>query len=198
MGSKGQDSTFTEHDHVAYQNQGITCAALWWQNFCLQTPNPMTLGLESKGQNSTFSEHGHYAYQIKGNYNCRNMVAKNLPVAPPPPTPLELGQKITEIHFSSEHDHVAYLIKRNYECSNIVANIWPADPTTLGDWFERSKFNFLEHSHVAYQIKLNHKCSNMVANILRADPLPRTYDPGEWVNRSNFNFFRIWLCCISN
>ena len=36
----------------------------------------------------------------------------------------------------------------------------------------------------------------MVANILPANPLPPK--PGDGVNRSNFNFFRTWSCCISN
>ena len=37
------------------------------------------------GQNLTFSEHDHIAYQIKGNYECRIMVANILPADPPPP-----------------------------------------------------------------------------------------------------------------
>ena len=47
---------------------------------------------------------------------------------------------------------------------------------------------FLEDGHVACQIKELTECSSMVANILP--------DPGDWVNRSKFNFFI--TCCILN
>ena len=52
---QGQNSTFSEHGHVAYQIK-----------FCPQMPP--TLGVGSIGQISTFSEHDHVAYQIKGNH----------------------------------------------------------------------------------------------------------------------------------
>ena len=47
-------------------------------------------------------------------------------------------------------------------------------------------------NNVMLHIKLKGitKCSNMVANILQADPPPP--DPGDGVNRANFNFFRTW------
>ena len=66
----GQNSTFSEHGCVAYQIKGNHRCSNMLANilptFCPQTPNHLTLGVESKGQNSTFSEHGHVAYQIKG------------------------------------------------------------------------------------------------------------------------------------
>ena len=69
----------------------------------------------------------------------------------------------------------------------------PTTPTpSMGSVGKKSVF-FSVHGHVTYQIKENHKCSNMVANILPAD----TLDPGDGVNRSKFNFFRTWSCCIS-
>ena len=60
---------------------------------------------------------------------------------------------------------------------------------------QRPKFNFfLEYSQVAYQIKGNDACNNMVANILTIDP---SLDPGR-VKSSEFNFFKIWSCCMLN
>ena len=56
---------------------------------------------------------------------------------------------------------------------------------------------FSEHGHVATQIKENQECINTVANILPVDPLPPP-DPGDGVNRSKLNFFRVRSCCISN
>ena len=70
----------------------------------------------------------------------------------------------------------------------------PPPPDHNWDGINWSKFNFSEHDHVAYQIKENQECSNMVANILPADHPP---DPGDGVDRSKFNFFRTWSCCIS-
>ena len=52
-----------------------------------------------------------------------------------------------------------------------------------------------EYGHVAYQIKAIEACINLVANILPKDPLPRSWG---WGQRSKFNFFRTWSCCISN
>ena len=44
-------------------------------------PDP---GVGSKGQKFIFSEHDPVAYQIKGNHDCRNMVADILPADPYP------------------------------------------------------------------------------------------------------------------
>ena len=63
LGSKGQNSTFSEHGHVAYK--------IKWNQECskmvaniLPTDPPLPWGC---GQNSTLSKHSHVAYQIKGN-----------------------------------------------------------------------------------------------------------------------------------
>ena len=113
MGLIGQNSSFSEHSHVAYQiKQQYGC------KYLPATPHPTPLG--SKGQNSTFSripppdpgikidfsEHVHVAHQnkvnhemqqygsryfapvtnqIKGNHKCSNMVANIIPAEPPPP-----------------------------------------------------------------------------------------------------------------
>ena len=78
-------------------------------NVLLADPLPyLTLGV--KRSKIFFLEHGHVAYQIKGNHECRNIVANILP--PPPPQGMgSIGQKTT----FSEHGHFAYQIKRNHE-----------------------------------------------------------------------------------
>ena len=116
---------------------------------------------------------------------------------PPPPLPPPPNWVIWS---NSEHGHVTYQIKKeNHKCSNSVVNILLSDPSppTLG--VKRSKLNLSDQCHVAYQIKGNLECSNMVAYILSADlPLHPHLDPGGGVNRSKFNFFRTWSCCITN
>ena len=57
MGSIGQNSTFSEHGHVAYQIKG----------------------------NHEMQQHSHAAYQIKENHECISMVANILPTDPNPP-----------------------------------------------------------------------------------------------------------------
>ena len=58
LGSKDQNSTFSEHGHTAFQSK-------WTQQhgsiFLPADPPPPNLTLGSKGQNSTFSEHSHIA-----------------------------------------------------------------------------------------------------------------------------------------
>ena len=75
MRSKGQNSTFSEHGHVAYQIKGNHKCSNIVVNIFPKHPNP---GDGSIGQVSTFSEHGHFAYQINGNHEMqqhgRNMV----------------------------------------------------------------------------------------------------------------------------
>ena len=83
---RGQNSTFSEHGHVAYQikknHKGSNYVAI-----ILPADLPQTLGMRSVGQNSTFLEHVNVAYQINENQECSNMVAKILTADWPPPTP---------------------------------------------------------------------------------------------------------------
>ena len=80
----------------------------------------------------------------------------------------------------------------------------PPPPLTLGLESIGQKSTILEHGHVAYQIKWNHEMQqhgNMVANSLPADPPPPpppATAQGDGVNRTKFNFYRTWSCCISN
>ena len=71
MESKGQNSTFSEHGHVAYQIKGShECSSLVANILHADPPTlpPLILGMGSVGLNSTFSEHEHVVYQIKGNH----------------------------------------------------------------------------------------------------------------------------------
>ena len=93
-GSKGQNSTFSEHGHVAYQIiENHECSNMV-ANIWPKDPNPRPLGMGSIGQNSIFSGHCHVAYQIIENHECSIMVA-NILLAdpPPPPTPPTLGME---------------------------------------------------------------------------------------------------------
>ena len=75
MGSKGQNSNFSEHGQVAYQIKDNYKSSNMVANFLpADRSTTPTLGMGSLGQNSTFSEHGHVAYQIKQNKECSNMV----------------------------------------------------------------------------------------------------------------------------
>ena len=63
---RGQNLTFSEYGHVAYQIKA--------DNFCsnmkaniLPTVTPSTQGVGSKGQTIYFCESSHVAYQMKGN-----------------------------------------------------------------------------------------------------------------------------------
>ena len=65
-GLKCQNSTFSEHYHVAHDIKGKhECSNMVANILPMEprSPHPLTLG--SKGQNSTFPEHGQIAYQIK-------------------------------------------------------------------------------------------------------------------------------------
>ena len=103
VGSKGQNSTSSEHGLVAYQ---IKC-----KYFARRPPSPPpTLGRVEMVKNQLFQNRV-IAYQIKGNHKCSNMVANILPVHPLP-SPLTLGVKMSNSTFL-EHGHVAYQIKGN-------------------------------------------------------------------------------------
>ena len=75
MGSMGQNSTFSEHGHVAYQIKDNHECSNMVANILPTDPPNTTLGMGSVDQNLTFSEHGHVAYQIKENHKCSHMEA---------------------------------------------------------------------------------------------------------------------------
>ena len=116
--------------------------------------------------------------QIKKNQECSNMVTNILPADTPDP---EDGVNMSKFIFSSEHGHVAYQFYGNHEMQQHGSRYFsnrpqhPLPPT---------------HTHRPWgwgQIKKNQECSNMVAHILPG----YTPDPGDSVNMSKFNFFRI-------
>ena len=98
LGSVGQNSTFSEHGHVAYQlKEDHECSIM---DACRPPTPSRTMGMGSVGQNLTILEHGHVAYQIKGNQECSNMEANILPTDPTP-DPCD-GSKF---NFFSKHGH---------------------------------------------------------------------------------------------
>ena len=62
----GQNSTFSEHGHVAYQIKDNHKCSNMVANILPPDPLPPPLGIGPVGQNSTFSEHGHVAYDTQG------------------------------------------------------------------------------------------------------------------------------------
>ena len=110
MGSVGQNSTFSEHGHVAYQTEGNQEMQQHGSKYFARKPPYNPQGMGSVGQNSTFSEHGHAAYQIKENHKCSNMVANILPTDPALGM-ASIGQTLT----FSEHGYVACPIKGIHE-----------------------------------------------------------------------------------
>ena len=152
MGSVGQNSTFTEHGHVAYQiKENHDCSNIVANILPadpLSAPPPSADPVVRVNRSKfNFFRTWSRAYQIKENHACSYMVAN----IPPPPIPIlglgSVGQNTT----FSEHGCVAYQIKENHECSNMVANICPQTPIPdAGDGVNRSKFFFFsEHGHVA-------------------------------------------------
>ena len=148
IGSKGQNSTFSEHGHVVYQIKDNHKCSNMLANILPTDPDSLALGMGSVDQNSS-SEHSHVAYQIKDNHKCSNMLANILPADP---YSLALGMGSVDQNSSSEHGHVAYQIKDNHKCSNMLANILPTDPHSLalGMGSVDQNLTFSEHGHVVY------------------------------------------------
>ena len=63
---RGQNETFSEYGHYAYQIKADDAGSNMVANV-LPTDTPLTQGVGSKGQTISFSERSHVAYQIKGN-----------------------------------------------------------------------------------------------------------------------------------
>ena len=61
---RGQNLTFSEYGHVAYQNKADDAGSNMAANI-LPTDTPLTQGVGSKGQTIYLSESSHVAYQIK-------------------------------------------------------------------------------------------------------------------------------------
>ena len=61
---RGQNLTFSEYGHIAYQIKADDAGSNMVANI-LPTDTPLTQGMGSKGQTMYFSESSHAAYQIK-------------------------------------------------------------------------------------------------------------------------------------
>ena len=83
-------------------------------------------------------------------------------------------------------------IKGNYKCSNVVANILPAKPL-LPPPPGGQIFIFTEHVHIKLNRFTNAESWQQIF-CKQTFSLPH---PTLGVG-SKFNFFRTWLCCISN
>ena len=103
----GQNSSFSEHGHVAYQvNWNHECSNM--VGHILPADLAQTLGVGSKF-NFFRTWSCCISYQIKWNHECSNMAANILVVPTPTPRPREWGQNSS----FSEPGHVAYHLKLN-------------------------------------------------------------------------------------
>ena len=87
MGSIGQNSTFSERGHVAYQIKVNQECSNMVAIYFARRPPFLTLEMGSLGQNSTFQN----MVMVQDN-KCSNRVTNNLHADPPPPR--VWGQKI--------------------------------------------------------------------------------------------------------
>ena len=91
MGSKGQNSTFSEYAHVAYQIKGNhKCSNMQAHILSLHTPS--TPGVGVKGQNIFFSESSHVAYQIRREWSIEHHASTYSVITHPRPLGGVTGQ----------------------------------------------------------------------------------------------------------
>ena len=79
---RGQNYTFSEYGHVAYEIKADDSGSNMVANI-LPTDTPLTQGVGSKGQTINFSESSHVTYQIKADDAGSNMEANILPTDTP-------------------------------------------------------------------------------------------------------------------
>ena len=130
MGSKGQNSFFSEQCHVAYQIKGKHKCSNLVASILPQTPYPPPPPKGSTGQISTFLEHSHVAYQINGNYEMQQHVSKYFARRAPPPLPHYPRGWVQKVEIQLFQNMVMLQIKflGIRKSSNLVANILPAAP----------------------------------------------------------------------
>ena len=119
FGSKGQNTTFSEHDHVAYQIKGNQQMQQYGSKYFAGRPLPDPAVWGRKVKIQLFQNMIMFHIKLKGITKCSSMVANISTVLL-----YSKGQNKT----FSEHGHASYQIKENHECSNMVESIWPADP----------------------------------------------------------------------
>ena len=88
MRSKGQNSTFSEHGHVAYQIKCSQECSNIVANILPADPKSLPSSPDPGGG---VKIQRRVAYQIKGNLKCSNMIANTLAADPPP---CGWGQKV--------------------------------------------------------------------------------------------------------
>ena len=135
FGSKGQNSTFSEHGHVANQIKGNHQMQQHGSKYVARIPLPDPEEWSQKVKLQPFQNMVILHIKLMGITKCSSNVANILPSDPY----LTLGMgSIDHNETILEDGHVACQIKGLTECSSMVANILP-DP---GDWVNGSKFNF--------------------------------------------------------
>ena len=127
--SKGQNSTFPEHGHVAYQiKEKHECSNRVADILPADPSRPPFPAVGIKRLKFNFSEHCHVAYQIKENHKCSNRVANILPADPlpgPPSPTLGMGSKLIFFRTCS----CCISNNRVHECGNMVAIFCPQTPS---------------------------------------------------------------------
>ena len=113
---RGQNETFLEYGHIAYQIKWNNAYSNMVANI-LPTDTPLTLGSGLKSQTFFLKEvMSHIKFKVM---ECRAQGNQTHP------QPLGWDQKV-KFSTCSEYGHVAYQIKGNDACSNMVANICPS------------------------------------------------------------------------
>ena len=152
----------------------------------LPLPHPDTVGVNRSKFH--FFKHGHVAFQVKENHKCSNMVPNILPAhpipSPPPPPTLGMGS-VGQIQLFQDMVMLHIKLKGTTKYSNMIVIIMPADThLTLG-----SKFNlFKTWSCGISDLRKSQNIATCYQIFCPQTPHPP--DPGDWVNRSKFNFFR--------
>ena len=128
MGSKGQNSTFSEHELVAFQiKENHECNNMV-ANVLPAVPRPDP-GVGVKRLKFNFQKMVMLHIELKKSqiqqHVCKYFARRS-------PSTLGMGS-VGQTSTFSEHGHVAYQIKGNHEFNNMVANILHAYPMTLGD-----------------------------------------------------------------
>ena len=137
MGSKDQNSTFSEHGHVAYQiKDNHECSNMVANILPADPPPPSTLDMRSVGLKVNFFRTWSCCIsnlrESRMQQHGSKYVASRPPYHPPPP-PGSGMEKIGQNSTFSEYGHIAYQIKLNHKIqqhgSKYFARRPPPPPT---------------------------------------------------------------------
>ena len=143
MGSKGKNSTFSEHGHVAYEIKGNDeCSNMYAHIMSLHAPSTPEVG--SKVKKSFVSEISHDAYQINGSTMQAHVLSSRTPSTP------GLGHKVKTFFYKKTSCCISNI--RNWNTEHHASTYYVLTPI-LGPWGEvkRLQHLFSESSHAAYQ-----------------------------------------------